>query len=257
MRYKVLAIPYFTLCTGPENNNVSNNNNNNNSSSGDGKYYLVVRDRVHSEMTFISGGVKSNETLVQSALREIFEETRMAMAMDVTDLISITYFDVFNVEDQSIYRVFFFNMGIKTRAWVDDIVKQYSLAIKNKRFLAAVFNETDKISFANMKDIRDMHLWGFIKDLIFSTMFEIALLRTEVDTFKPYPPIRSSSLFEAGTKPRYVPHEHIIRTKRRAQATRVNVQKSLRRCLSGGTTVPIFHIRDKVSFGADILRVNT
>lgn len=244
MRYKVLAIPYFTLCTGHENNNISNSNNNN--SSGDGKYYLVVRDRVHSEMTFISGGVKSNETLVQSALREIFEETRMAMAMDVTDIISITYFDVFNLDDQSIYRVFFFDMGSRTRSWVDDTVKQYSLTKKHKRFLAAVFNETDKISFAKIKDIKNMHLWVFIKDVISSTMFEIALLRTEVDTFKPYPPIRTSSLLEAGTKPRYVPHEHIIRSKRRAHATTsstASVKKSLRRCLSGGTAVPIFHVR--------------
>lgn len=45
---------------------------------------LVVKDKLHDEWTFISGGCKQFETNDQSAVRELREETRAAVQLDLS-----------------------------------------------------------------------------------------------------------------------------------------------------------------------------
>ncbi|KAF6252699.1 hypothetical protein COO60DRAFT_1643827 [Scenedesmus sp. NREL 46B-D3] len=65
-RRKVLVIPYVRA------------------QRGGGVLLMVVKDKSHDEWTFISGGCKLYETSEQSASRELKEETRAAVHLDLS-----------------------------------------------------------------------------------------------------------------------------------------------------------------------------
>lgn len=144
--------------------------------SADGSVLLmVVKDKHHDEWTFISGGCKLYETSEQSAVRELKEETRAAVQVDL----SMTAFTKFTIETD--YREPEEMNGADGAASITIHYHIYMIDITNHKSVPAivqsfrrkvgcvrgVYDENSDIQFVSLQTfVHRKKVWPFIKKVV-------------------------------------------------------------------------------------------
>lgn len=129
--------------------------------------YVVVKDRVHQEWTFVVGGCKRSESGKACALRELREETRGVLGdMDVT------YAFQFQSRNRSkqelandmrkglvvttVYEVYFATLPMTKNA--------FNTRRKNFFLATGHDDETDDIRLMTRSQLENANMWRFMKE---------------------------------------------------------------------------------------------
>ena len=139
-------------------------------------FFLIVKDRTHKEWTFITGGCKLHEDDLQSALRELLEETKNIVSLepDVQSIKRIEFSTTYREPHQRIrdkikgenivtlYSMFFIDItNIKSSPM--ELRNQFR-SIKNLR---GAYNENLDITFETLDAfLRKNYVWRFIKQVV-------------------------------------------------------------------------------------------
>ena len=139
-------------------------------------YFLIVKDRTHKEWTFITGGCKLHEDDLQSALRELLEETKNIVCLDPAPQF------IKRIEFSTTYREP--HQRIRDKAKGESIVTLYSmffiditniqsspLELRNKfrsiKNLRGAYNENLDITFETLDSfLKKNYVWRFIKQIV-------------------------------------------------------------------------------------------
>lgn len=149
--------------------------------------FMVVKDRKHKEWTFITGGVKSKETDMQAAERELREETKGTLGLDFTMLpckmfqFKTDYRESQEIIDdrekrQVVHTVYTVYM-IDISPLDTNTIKTQFRSIKRMK---GAYNENADLSFETLDSFaRKTHVWKFIREHVLpSTHFnEIAQMQ--------------------------------------------------------------------------------
>lgn len=146
--------------------------------------FLIVKDRTHKEWTFITGGCKNSETELESAIRELYEETKSIVnmthlkhlpleelkSMVRTFCFSTTYREPYQKKRDiskgevvvTHYTMFFINIT-KLKLLPEDIRVQFRL-MKNVK---GVYNENLDLCFDTIDNfLHKAYVWRFIKQVV-------------------------------------------------------------------------------------------
>jgi 8-oxo-dGTP pyrophosphatase MutT (NUDIX family) len=153
-RRKVIVIPYVR--------------------SGDKLLLMVVKDKSHNEWTFISGGCKLYETSEQSAVRELKEETRAAVQLELAKteytkfMIETDYREPEEQQQDSgakvitYYHIYMIN--ITDYKSVPAIVQSFRRRVG---CVQGVYDENSDIQFVSLRAFaRRANVWPFIKKVV-------------------------------------------------------------------------------------------
>lgn len=149
IQHKVLIVPYIIE------NNIPK--------------FLIVKDAKFNEWTFISGCTKKNESYSKAASRELYEETKKIIDVNINETNSIYFETIMNQNNtKCIYHIYLFNLAnFDYNSSKNIISKFYSTKLKNK-----IFNENTDISFKTYKEICNIkNIWMFIKTSILDNFF--------------------------------------------------------------------------------------
>ncbi len=116
--------------------------------------FLTVKDRYYKEWTFISGTIEKNELPDEAAVRELFEETKKTVHIQLTPFNHTTFTLVeFN------YTVYFIDItNYKSE-------KEIMTTFANTH-TRGVYNENSFLSFDELNFFKSKNLWSFISDYI-------------------------------------------------------------------------------------------
>jgi ADP-ribose pyrophosphatase YjhB (NUDIX family) len=157
IRQKVLVIPYMKSATGI-------------------LRYLIVKDRVCDEYTFISGCVKKAELVQSCAVRELKEETREAVVIQL-DRFQIKRFVVETVSREpeeikkdlmkrekiiTVYHVFM--IDISNYKSPTELLNTFKTSKKTSK----AYNENSEMTFATLDQFKTKKMWSFIRNEILS-----------------------------------------------------------------------------------------
>lgn len=152
IRQKALVIPYLL------------------SSSGSVRY-LVVKDKMHDEYTFISGCCKKSEHITTCAIRELREESKDAVNIsfekfDVKRFIVETYSrecDEYkedlkkNERILTVYHVFLIDISFYKSP--NEMVEIF----KNSKKVSKAYNENSDLSCMTLDQFKAKKMWSFIR----------------------------------------------------------------------------------------------
>ena len=139
-------------------------------------YLMMVKDRVHDEWTFVTGGCKPHESYRSCAVRELFEETNGALCLMYHDL-NIDKFQSFLFNNEILddgviltYKVYFiplhrFGYDVKSSMKLEN--KYIDMACYHKE---PEFQETSALKFfhtSSLAKLRNMNVWSFMKERVF------------------------------------------------------------------------------------------
>jgi 8-oxo-dGTP pyrophosphatase MutT (NUDIX family) len=142
-------------------------------------YFLTVKDRTHREWTFITGGCKSNESTIQSAFRELNEETKSVVSIDFNKVttqsfeFSTTYREPYQIARDrergelviTNYSMFFMDVTRWNKCPLD--LRNRFRRIKDAR---GPFNENLDITFETLDSFLGKNfVWRFIKQIVIRT----------------------------------------------------------------------------------------
>ena len=124
-------------------------------------YFLIVKDTKHDEWTFVCGGCKLRETNTDAASRELKEETKGAIDIEVQ---SETCTMCFLHNDCFYYTVYFVNLNDYNihKENVENLIKTYKECTMRKK----EYNETCDISFVSRNDLNKVDMWSFMRNHI-------------------------------------------------------------------------------------------
>jgi 8-oxo-dGTP pyrophosphatase MutT (NUDIX family) len=144
----------------------------------------MVHDTQHNEWSFISGGKKLNESMVQCASRELYEETKGVLTyehgvfdvcpyFDTRVLHSTAHHSMFKLN--TFYRVYFLNMKLTTDSGLRNIEDRFRVSADTN---IKEMNENDDLRFFPYRDIKHLPtVWDFIQELIKTELFKHAARR--------------------------------------------------------------------------------
>lgn len=132
------------------------------------KKYIVVNDSKNDELTFVVGGCKKNETLIDCAIRELREETRGSLGkINRDDLMYMSYFESRNRSTSElkkdkkegvfvtmVYNIFYLYLNDDTD--FDEIYNRYHST-------RTVDGETNNIKLMTKKQLEQSKMWRFMK----------------------------------------------------------------------------------------------
>jgi hypothetical protein len=135
-----------------------------------GNKYVVVRDKVSSDLTFVVGGCKLRElkNLPMCAVRELSEETHGSIVVDpyLVRKPSFSFSSKYRskaekakngpIEVTMIYNVYIFDLDA---SW-SKIQKDYD----SKKFLSNEEKETNGIYLMTCKELENSEMWKFMKE---------------------------------------------------------------------------------------------
>jgi NUDIX domain len=142
-------------------------------------HFLIVKDRTHKEWTFITGGCKAHESDLQSAVRELLEETKNVVSLDCIGGAALrmdfttTYREPHQrIRDQqkgelvvTTYSMFFFDITHCSKPPTE--LRSQFRSIKNVR---GAFNENLDITFETLESFLSKNfVWRFIKQVVVRT----------------------------------------------------------------------------------------
>lgn len=135
--------------------------------------FLIVKDRKSKEWTFVTGGCKANEPDMDAARRELKEETRNVMDIDIACIphVSFRFKTVYRekhelAEDKhrnerviTLYSVYI--LDITDVMSIHDVKSQFR-ATKNMK---GVYNENTDLNFETLESFSSKtHVWKFIRE---------------------------------------------------------------------------------------------
>lgn len=139
-------------------------------------HFLIVKDRTHKEWTFITGGCKLHEDDLQSALRELLEETKNIISLnpDVQPTRRIEFSTTYREPHQRVrdkmkgetivtmYSMFFIDITNLKSSPVE--LRNQFRSIKNLR---GAYNENLDITFETLDAfLKKNYVWRFIKQVV-------------------------------------------------------------------------------------------
>lgn len=136
--------------------------------------FLIVKDAVFQEYTFISGGLKRNELPCVGAMRELREETRDAVNISLTHWNHRTFklvTDSREPKEREMDKVRGEKVLTTYHVYVVDITNYKSIAniiegFKKSTKTGKAYLECDHIAFDTLEQLKKRNLWSFIKNVI-------------------------------------------------------------------------------------------
>jgi 8-oxo-dGTP pyrophosphatase MutT (NUDIX family) len=132
---------------------------------------LVVKDRLHDEWTFVSGGCKNYETDEQSAARELKEETRAVVQVDMSacEYVKFAMYSDYKEPSEQLsthtvthYSVYL--VDITSYKSIPAIVRAFR---RRSGCVRGVYDETNDIQFVSLWAFaRRPNVWPFIRDVV-------------------------------------------------------------------------------------------
>jgi len=133
--------------------------------------YVVVKDSKFNEMTFVVGGCKRNEHVINCGLRELYEETRGVFGEILP--CHLNHFFTFESRNRSkqelatdkrqkvfvtiVYHVFKLDLQNLAYSNFENLQSMYNSRISQNK-------ETDGIFLLTKKELQSARMWRFMKD---------------------------------------------------------------------------------------------
>jgi ADP-ribose pyrophosphatase YjhB (NUDIX family) len=156
---------------------------------GDAVQFMVVKDRKHKEWTFVTGGVKARETDLQAAARELREETKNALDLDLEGKTRCFRFHTRYREASELAADRVRNEVITTAysAFLVDVsdmnVQNIKTVFRSTKNLKGAYNENADLTFETLDSFsKKTHVWKFIRDHVLSSSRFQEIVQNELQT---------------------------------------------------------------------------
>ena len=135
LKPKVLVLPFIKTKTGLK--------------------YLIVKDRISGDYTFISGSSKKNESITVTALRELKEETKNAIYINLYSF-PIKKFTMQTSKEE--YHVYF--IDITKYKTPQQMIQEF----KTCKITSKSYMENSEMLFCSLDTFKGKRMWPFIRN---------------------------------------------------------------------------------------------